>query len=206
MGAWLCDACQQRAARVAPPFCTRCGDAITTGELCPRCQVTPLRLDCVRSAFYFEGVVRDTIHEFKYNGVTVLAEPLSDLMARYWHDHPLPADVLVPVALHKARLRERGYNQAELLARALGRRIGLPVNTATLVRQRATAPQVELDMQERKRNVEGAFEVHGQELTGRKVLLLDDVCTTAATLDACAAALRDGGVESVAALTLARAR
>jgi ComF family protein len=150
--------------------------------------------------------VREAVHAFKYDGLQALADPLADLMAQYWKDHPLPARVLVPVPLHRARQRERGYNQAELLARGLGQRIGLPVDTTSLVRQRPTAPQVELDAVQRKQNVAGAFKVQDSSLSGQEVLLIDDVCTTAATLDACAIALREAGARSVRALTLTRAR
>ena len=150
--------------------------------------------------------MREAVHAFKYNGLQALASPLAELMAQYWRAHPLPAHVLVPVPLHRARQRKRGYNQAELLARGLGQRIGLPVDTTSLVRQRSTAPQVELDALQRKQNVAGAFEVQDNNLSGQEVLLIDDVCTTAATLDACAIALRGAGARSVRALTLTRAR
>jgi len=118
----------------------------------------------------------------------------------------MPADVLVPVPLHTARLRERGYNQAALLAREMSRRVGLAVDEQTLVRQRATAPQVELDAAQRRENVRDAFHCSGNGLAGKRVLLIDDVCTTGATLEACAIALYDEGeARGVQALTLARA-
>jgi ComF family protein len=117
----------------------------------------------------------------------------------------MPVDVVVPVPLHTARLRERGYNQAALLARELAQQAGLPIDEGTLVRKRATAPQVELNAKQRKENVHGAFYCSGNALTGKRVLLIDDVCTTGATLEACAVALYENGARSVQALTLARA-
>jgi ComF family protein len=155
---------------------------------------------------YFEGALRRAMHWFKYRGRTVLAEPLGDLMAVYWMQHGVPIDVVVPVPLHAARLRERGYNQAALLAREMARRVGLDVNEKVLIRQRATVSQVELDVSQRKENVHAAFCCSSDELAGKRVLLIDDVCTTGATLEACAIALYDGGVRSVQAFTLARAR
>jgi ComF family protein len=146
------------------------------------------------------------VHKFKYKGVTALAEPLGGLMAEYWYTHPMPADVLVPVPLHKNRLRERGFNQAALLAHQLSKRIHLAVDEQTLVRQRATALQVDLDTEERKKNVRDAFRCTTGALADRRVLLIDDVCTTGATLEACAVALEDSGTQCVQALTLARAR
>ncbi len=176
------------------------------GELCARCHTSPLQIKSIRSAVYFEGVLREAIHCFKYRGRTVLAEPLGDLMATYWTQHTMPIDVLVPVPLHAARLRERGYNQAALLAREMARRVGLTVDERVLVRRRATASQVKLDADQRKANVRAAFRCSGDGLTAKRILLIDDVCTTGATLEACAAALYDGGARSVQALTLARPR
>jgi ComF family protein len=179
---------------------------VVADGLCLRCRTTPLRIDCIRSAVYFEGVLREAMHRLKYRGLAALAEPLGGLMATYWKKHPMPADIVVPVPLHAARLRERGYNQAALLAREMARQVGLQVAEQTLVRQRATAPQVELDARQRRENVRDAFCCSDDSLSGSTVLLIDDVCTTGATLEACAIALIAGGARGVQALTLARAR
>jgi len=146
------------------------------------------------------------MHHLKYRGRTVLAEPLGGMMAAYWTQHPTPTDVVVPVPLHAARLRQRGYNQAALLAREMARQAGLALDERTLVRRRATASQVDLTAEQRKENVRAAFQCVGPALAGQRVLLIDDVCTTGSTLDACAVALQEGGASSVHALTLARAR
>jgi ComF family protein len=206
VGAWLCAECLTQVPRVEPPFCARCGDAVVAGGLCARCRTSPLQIECIRSVVYFEGVLREAVHRLKYSGHTALAEPLGDLMILYWTQHPMPADVVVPVPLHAARLRERGYNQAALLACEMARRVGLVVDEQVLVRQRATAPQVELDARQRKENVRAAFRCSSNRLAGKQVLLIDDVCTTGATLEACAVALYEGGARGVQALTLARPR
>ena len=214
LGVWLCAECLDQVLRVAPPVCARCGTMVAADGLCHRCQTAPLHIECIRSVFCFEGVLRDALHRFKYRGLTALAASLGGLMAAYWTQHPVPADVVVPVPLHAARRRERGYNQAALLAREMVRQAAashyadqaeLDVDEQALVRQHATSPQVELDRRRRKENVRGAFRCSGQELVGKQVLLIDDVCTTGATLEACAAALYSGGVGGVRALTLARA-
>jgi ComF family protein len=179
---------------------------VHAGDLCARCQVSPLQIESIRSVVYFEGVIRDAMHWLKYRGRAVVAKPLGDLMAVYWRQHGLPVDVVVPVPLHAARLRERGYNQAGLLAREMARQVGLPVDERTLIRQRATASQVDLDAKQRKENVLDAFHCSGRCLLDKRVLLIDDVCTTGATLEACAVALYEGGARKVCALTLARAR
>jgi len=164
------------------------------------------RIDGIRSAAYFEGVLREAIHRFKYRGGQALAQPLGQLMVEHWSDYHIPAEVLIPVPLHPTRLAERGYNQAALLARELGANIGLPVEASSLTRIRATALQVNLDVAARRENVRGAFRCLDDRMAGRRVVLIDDVCTTGATLSACALALREAGVGSVWAYTLARAR
>ena len=129
--------------------------------------------------------------------------PLAQLMHQYLLENPLPVEVVVPVPLYQGRVRERGYNQAALLARELGQEIGLPVEES-LIRVRDTAPQVGLPASQRRENVRNAFLCQG--LGKERVLLIDDVCTTGATLEACAVALREGGAQSVWALVLARER
>jgi ComF family protein len=126
-------------------------------------------------------------------------------MRDYLDISPLPVDVLVPVPLHRRRLRERGYNQSALLARELGKLTALPVVSDCLVRIRSAAPQARAaTAAERRSNVAGAFTCCDARLEGRRVLLIDDVATTGATLNACAGALKAAGTVSVWALVLAR--
>jgi len=203
-GEWLCRACQSQIEYVPPPICAKCGRHLASGEPCDACQA--LRIDAIRSVAYSEGALREAIHHFKYNGVQALAEPFGRILYAYWQTHDVSADILIPVPLHPRRLRERGYNQSLLLAEQLARRAGLPVDQIALRRVKYTRPQVELGPRERQENVADAFECVSSSLTGQKVVLIDDVCTTGATLEACSEALRARGVRSVWALTLARAR
>ena len=131
---------------------------------------------------------------------------LSEILADAYHHYDLDADVLVPVPLHFSRVKERGYNQSELLANELGKLLGLPINNSTLQRIRKTKSQMRLGAEERHKNVIGAFACADKQLVNQKVLLIDDVCTTGSTLDACAAALKQAGVITVWGLTLAKAR
>ena len=208
LGAWFCADCLSGIVRVTPPLCRRCGYTVVSEGLCTHCQTSPLRIECIRSVCFYEGVCRKAIHAFKYDGCTVLARPLGRLMSDYWTRYPTLscADVVVPVPLHPARLRERGYNQAGLLAREMANVVGLTSDERCLARLRATPPQVGLSGRQRKDNVRGAFCCSGEECAGRQVVLVDDVCTTGATLEACAAALYQAGAGGVRALTLARAR
>jgi ComF family protein len=207
-GHHLCPTCLAAVARVKPPWCALCGRPLSRSgfHLCSHCLQAPLLIDGIRSVGFFEGVLREAIHQFKYEGLTVLSEPLGKLAAEGWRSLSPVGDVIVPVPLHARRVRERGYNQSALLARELGRRVGLPVLENALTRTRETAPQVDLNAQQRHANVADAFECVTGEICGHAVLLVDDVCTTGATLNACAEALRKQEPRSIWALTLARAR
>ncbi len=209
LGAWFCDECLGQVSRVRAPVCMRCGCALLEGaasQLCSRCRSTPLQIERIRSVVYFEGVLREALHAFKYEGVTALAVPLASLLVEYWSRHPVSVDVIVPVPLHKQRLRRRGFNQAACLAHELSDQVEVPVDEGILVRHRPTAAQVDLDARQRKENVRDAFRCIEHGAVDKRVLLIDDVCTTGSTLEACAVALRLGGAGSVQALTLARAR
>jgi len=179
---------------------------LNDGWLCPQCRRTPPVLDGIRSVAFFEAPLRQAIHHFKYWRRTELAGPLGEMMVTYWPQLRWPVDLLIPVPLHERRQRQRGYNQAALLAHHLGEALGHPVLEGALIRQRETIPQVSLDASERRRNVAGAFAWQAPPLQGESILLIDDVCTTGATLEACAVALRQAGAGSIRALTLARPR
>lgn len=169
------------------------------------CQRTRSPLDGVSAVAVFAHPLREAIHTFKYENGRGLAPILGGLMVEAWQAAGLSADVIVPVPLHASRLAERGYNQSALLAHVLGQGVGVAVRPELLVRQRATQPQVGLTAQERLQNVSGAFACRGQ-VDGQRVVLVDDVCTTGATLEACASALKEGGAAVVWGFTLARAR
>lgn len=208
-GVLLCDSCRQQFPRVVHPMCDCCGCPTHSPGLCPACQRSSPAIDGIRSVVALAGGAREAVHRFKYGGCSALAAPLADVMADYWLANPLPADVVVAVPLHIARERERGYNQAYLLGREFGRRVGLPPLSGALKRSRRTRPQVGLSAGERRTNVGGAFSYrppeHGDGACGLRVLLVDDVCTTGATLEACSVALKAAGAASVWGFTLARA-
>ena len=204
-GGFLCPSCVEAFPRIEPPLCPRCGIPLEVEVLCPRCLESPPTADGIGSVFLFDGLVRETVHQLKYRNLRAMALPLGRLLAEYLDPHPLPADALVPVPLHSGRLRRRGFNQASLLAGHMGRILGLPLVENALVRlQDAPSQAGAASAAERHGNVRGAFSCRGQGLRGRRVLLVDDVCTTGATLDACALALKEAGVASVWGLTVAR--
>ncbi len=152
--------------------------------------------------------MREAIHQFKYANRQSLTVILAQLMADHWHSNPMPADLLVPVPLHPARQRERGYNQSDLLARALGDMISLPVVTTGFERVRPTQSQTSLSAADRRENVQDAFVYSSRRdniISDRRVVVVDDVCTTGSTLEACSLALKDAGASTVWGFTLARA-
>lgn len=206
---WLCAACRQEITFIDGAVCDRCGTPMPVTGVggCPQCQHNPLQfIDGIRSAAYFENnPVRPAIHFLKYRNHKAIAAILGEIMADTYQRYGLETDVIVPVPLHAARLRERGYNQCELLAREVSSLLQLPVDTTSLQRIRPTKSQMKLGATERHQNVIDAFACRDQALTGRNVLLIDDVCTTGSTLDACACALKQAGVISVWGITLAKA-
>jgi ComF family protein len=156
----------------------------------------------------FRGVVRDALHAIKYGGEQRLADPLGAAVARRWAAVGVGADLVTHVPVHPDRARERGYDQADLIARRAARELALP-HGPLLRRARATIAQFDLDRRDRARNVRGAFVVDAQQaptIAGRWILLIDDVVTTGATLSASASALLAEGALGVSAITVARER
>lgn len=156
----------------------------------------------------FNGIARASVHALKYDGELRLVDPLAELMAARWRRAGIGGDVLVPVPVHAERRRQRGFDQAELLARGVGKRLGLPVVNA-LHRVARTTAQHHLGRRARQDNVAHAFGVaprHAAHLDGRWLVLIDDVVTSGATLAGCARALYEAGASAVSALTLARER
>jgi len=173
--------------------------------MCRRCQSQEWDIDGIRSVFQYEGAIRQAVIQFKYHNVKALAEPLARLMTSHLEISALNADMLIPVPSHAHRLRERGYNQAALLAGKLSRLTSIPVNERALVRTKNTPQQAKTDsLDQRIENMTGAFACRSRDLCGKRILLIDDVCTSGTTLNACAAPLKAAGAASVHGITLAK--
>jgi competence protein ComFC len=204
-GEFICDSCRRSLPRIMPPLCPRCGRPQTSGILCSSCVSWQAKINGIRSPFRFDGVIRQAIHQLKYRNLRTLAQPLAGLLQDYLATNPLSGEVLVPVPLHQKRLRERGYNQSRQLARELGKLISLPVVDDCLIRHRLASPQTRaVTVEERRRNVADAFSCRDGRLKGKQVLLVDDVSTSGATLDAGATVLKAAGAASVWGLVVAR--
>ncbi|NLN59186.1 MAG: ComF family protein [Deltaproteobacteria bacterium] len=208
----VCRSCADSLRRCSPPLCPSCGtpyaDPAAADHLCEKCLLTPPPFVAARSVAAYEGVLQDMIHRCKYVGDTMVGETLGKMMADYsYHACDLSDyDVVIPVPLHTKRLRERGFNQSLLLARAFAKRYNKKLDYLSLVRSVHTPPQVSFGRRDREQSVKGAFQVRKKvALEGRKVILVDDVYTTGSTVRECARTLRHAGAPSVTVLTLARA-
>ena len=199
--ALVCGLCVVRWRRVPYPLCARCGQPRVEGIDCRLCATWRPGLDRARSAVWLEGTARRAAHQLKYGGWTRVAEPMAEVMQGL---EPLTGRVcLIPIPLGARRQAERGYNQSECLAAALAARTGGTVRSDLLRRARDTRTQTALTPEARQANVAGAFAAAARPPA--RVVLVDDVFTTGATLCAAAAALRDAGCDTVEAVTFARA-
>lgn len=204
----LCVSCWEGLPRHRGPLCG-CGvplGAPQAGE-CGRCRRGLNPLSAGASLGPYEGPLRTVIHELKYRGRRRAAARLAEALVAQPAVRRLlsPGVVLIPVPLHPRRRRERGFNQAEIVAREVGHLVSLPVSSLALVRRKDTPPQTGLSAAERRKSVAGAFAVRRRcHVAGKVVVLVDDVLTTGATALACARALREAGATDVRVLTLAR--
>ncbi len=211
-GEYLCNQCEAKVVRIVAPFCQKCSEpfegSITSAFTCANCAHRTIYFDAAVSAYRGRGIVRQIIHEFKYGRQIHLRH----LVARWLHaaldDERIRGnrfDIIVPVPLHATRLRERGFNQASLLAALLSARTSIS-SKPVLERIRYTTTQTALDRSERMENLHNAFRLRkNADVRGLRVLLIDDVLTTGSTLSECARVLKRAGALSVHAATAARA-
>ena len=206
----LCADCLAQIVSVTLPSCRTCGQTIAPpGVHCQHCRLRRPAYDRARAMGAYEGVLQTALHHFKYHDRPQLAAPLGLLLAAFARGNApdlngLHFDALLPVPMHPIRRRLRGYNQSERLARVVAGELGLPLLTDALVRTHATRPQVGLAGDDRRSNLAGAFAVRRPKaVSGKALLLIDDVVTTGSSLHECALVLKAYGAKSVYALTLA---
>lgn len=207
-GTFLCASCKEAIA-IRGASCLVCGKRDILGKTCLSCRSKTVVRRFFTPFSYKNTVIRDLLHAYKYHRVRELADPLAGFLA----EAMLRADFLakeemafVPIPLHSRRMAKRGFNQAELLANALGKKFGVPVLTEVLIRARHTATQIELaDDNERRANVAGAFRViNAADVAKKIVILVDDVITSGATLNEAAGVMKKAGAKSIWAAAVAR--
>ena len=200
-GSFICQNCQKLLRPVFPQVCPVCQRAGLGGLTHPKCQ-TKYQLDGLYSGFSYEGTLRKIIKRVKFNPFYYPAiEELCNLLSL---PKVPPDSILVPVPLHPIRLKWRGFNQAELIAKNLGQRLGLPVATDSLKRHLYTRSQSQLNKWDRQENVAQAFIFDSKRLKHRSIILVDDIWTTGATLRICGKIIKEAGVTKVLAFTLAK--
>lgn len=205
----FCAACFSQLQALGPPQCACCGVPLPhegdAAAQCGACLAEPPAYARARSPFAYGGPSRQLVLALKHGRRLHLARMMARAMLRV--AGPLPADaVIVPVPSHRWRLWQRGFNQAAAIARQLSRQSGVPLAVDALARIKATSTTKGLTRRARQKNVEGAFRVaHADQISGRTVILVDDVMTTGATVSACAVRLRKAGARQVEVLTYARA-
>jgi ComF family protein len=211
-GEYLCDECEAKATRIVPPFCAACSEpfegAITSAFTCANCAHRTIHFDAAVAAYRSRGIVRRIIHDFKYGRQIHLRHLVGRWLCAALDDLRLRGrrfDLIIPVPLHPTRKRERGFNQASLLAELLSEQISIP-SKPLLERIRCTTTQTALDRAERMENLHKAFRLRkNANVRDLRVLLIDDVLTTGSTLSECARVLKGAGAISVHAATAARA-
>lgn len=204
----LCADCRARFLPMQSPLCARCGIPARP-PLCAGCaEGNAWYFASARAAGHFEGTLRTALLRLKYHGKRRLALPLGEYVAEHLRESaflPPNVDAILPVPLHPARQRERGFNQSALIAREIGRTLALPVLENCLLRTRYTRPQVRLKADQRESNVAGAFAVRDEaRLAGKCLVLFDDVLTTLHTANECARVLTNAGARTVTVLGAAR--
>ena len=208
----LCEKCFKKVEPVKGMLCQRCGVMLKSGgKYCHNCRgskASKYKCSFIRSALQFNEPTRALVHAFKYEKYLNIAPYFAEVMYRTYRKYPeyREAAFLVPVPIYKSRQRKRGFNQAEVLAKHLGKICGTPVLNA-LVRTKNTESQTKLTREQRKENVLSAFALAKgveNEIKGQAFILIDDVCTTSATLEECARVLKEAGAREVLALTALR--
>lgn len=197
----ICPECRKKIRWIEEPACMKCGKPLSDGrrEFCPDCEQKKHHFIQGKTLWVYEKNVTESMYRFKYQNKreygSVYAAELAEKYGDWIRKQKIQA--IIPVPLHKKRRRKRGYNQAEILAKELGRILDIPVHTDLLVRVRNTKPQKELNAAERKNNLKKAFKTTKSSVQLQYILIVDDIYTTGSTLDAAAAALAEAGVSEV---------
>lgn len=205
----VCAGCWEKIKINPPPFCRSCGRHLKNflKNICPECIRRELHFDRAFSPCMYEGTIKELIHMFKYKDKDYLGLTLSRLMVEFIREYNLPIDFLdlvIPVPLHKTRLREREFNQAEILSNHIALEFNKRVLPDALIRMRHTKTQTELEINQRLMNVKGSFSVaENKDIKGKNILLVDDVLTSGATSSEAAYTLKKAGAQIVFVLTLA---
>jgi ComF family protein len=206
----LCPRCQSSIILNTPPFCVQCSrhlDQPQQSSKCVICREHHLSFDFAWSACLYEPPLKNLIHDFKYHEKTHLQFCFAQLVTAFINEHEFDIrqfDMLIPIPLSPLRLRERGFNQSEILAKHISKEYNIALNTKNLIRRKNSRPQASLSAKDRWTNIQGAFTIkHSNDIKNKSVLLIDDLLTTGATASEAAKTLKQFGANSVGVITLA---
>lgn len=197
----ICLSCEKKITRITEPVCKKCGKPLSDErkEYCGDCARKPHSYRQGKAVFLYKGEMRQSMYRFKYSNRREYAAFYADEAAAQYAEwiRRRNIEVIVPIPMYPPKCRRRGYNQAEVFARALGRKLNLPVDTKLVKRTRDTTPQKELNDSQRRNNLKDAFRVTGKRTDCKQILLADDIYTTGSTMDAVAEALLSAGAENI---------
>ena len=195
---------------IGEPYCMKCGKGLEAeeAEYCRDCLRHPHVFERGRSLFVYDGAVKGSMYRFKYGGRKEYAGAYAHLTEVYLGEYikEIQPQALIPVPLHRKRYRIRGYNQSEVFARSLGRRLGIPVASKMVKRIKNTLPQKELALPDRQNNLKKAFKINRNDVKLNTIIIIDDIYTTGSTIDALSATLKEAGVRNVFFLTISGGR
>lgn len=207
----ICNNCLENIREISHPYCPVCGLPFSSkagdDHLCEKCILDRPHFDEMRAPYFYEGPIMEAVHRIKYSGRSDIINSLVPVLVKFTRNWLSDTNkmLIIPVPLHKKKLRQRGYNQSVLIARKIHRQLGAELDYLSLKRIRYTKTQTGLNVRERQRNVKGAFEVCDESIiSGRDVILVDDVATTGSTMNECAKELKNAGCGKVFGLVLAR--
>ena len=207
---YFCNKCYDDFSFIKSPVCKKCGLPFQTREgedhLCGQCITGKHFFDKARSVSTYDKTLRKALHGFKYNKKSLLSKPLSQILAAYGENllNQKEYDAIVPVPLHSKRLRQRGYNQALILAKRVGKAWGIKVDIKSLERVKWTIPQTVLSKNERRKRIRGSFSCSPERVRDKNLLIIDDIYTSGSTVSECARILKKNGALKVDVLTFAR--
>ncbi|MBO6132833.1 MAG: ComF family protein [Lachnospiraceae bacterium] len=203
---YICKACKLKLIRVKEPRCVKCGRPLTKigEEYCKACTKARHEFTCGLSLFMYNDAMRESIFRFKYGGRQEYAEFYAFAIAKYLKREicGFNADAIIPVPLHESRLKERGYNQSELISERLGKLLDIPVQSHLVSRIKNTKPQKKLNSIERRKNLKKAFKYERNVVQLKSVIVFDDIYTTGSTIDSLSLVLKEAGVKNVFFITL----
>lgn len=204
---WICENCEPLLEPIPDPVCPICGYPTTEGFDCPSCKNKKMHYDIHRAAFVYDGVLRDLLHDIKFRSKRRTAQGLGAVLAETIINWNINGDLIIPIPLHPSKKRSRGFNQASVLALPFSKSLKIPMADNMIKRVKRTAPQSNLTPIAREQNLQNAFSLNTRKYNPRnkQIILIDDIYTSGATMNACTKILKDHGADKIICISLSLA-